>query len=123
MLAPTGSAWLLSRRAVHAGRRHDPACRLYPRPSPWTPGKVSIYEHSPVLELAEGWNWKARSNRGSVSAPKVILGVNGHIESFGYFRGRLMHIFTYASMTAAYSHNEFGGDVTGADRWALLPRF
>lgn len=85
-------------------------------------GKVSIYEHSPVLELSrEGRNWKARSNRGSVSAPKVILGVNGHIESFGHFRGRLMHIFTYASMTAAYSHNEFGGDVTGADRWALLP--
>jgi glycine/D-amino acid oxidase-like deaminating enzyme len=84
--------------------------------------KVAIYEHSPVLELSrEGRSWKAKSNRGSVSAPKVILGVNGHVESFGHFRGRLMHIFTYASMTAAFSQNEFGGDVTGADRWALLP--
>ncbi|MBB4570921.1 NAD(P)/FAD-dependent oxidoreductase [Rhizobium leucaenae] len=84
--------------------------------------KVDIYEHSPVLELTrEGNVWKARSNRGSVSAPKVILGVNGHIESFGHFRGRLMHIFTYASMTAAFSQNEFGGEVTGVDRWALLP--
>lgn len=84
--------------------------------------KVAIYEHSPVLELSrQGKVWKARSNRGSVSAPKVILGVNGHIESFGHFSGRLMHIFTYASMTAAFSQNEFGGDVTGADRWALLP--
>ncbi|MBB3610289.1 FAD-binding oxidoreductase [Rhizobium sp. BK602] len=84
--------------------------------------KVAIYEHSPVLELSrEGNVWKARSNRGSVCAPKVILGVNGHIESFGHFSGRLMHIFTYASMTAAFSQNEFGGDVTGADRWALLP--
>ncbi|GAA3066502.1 FAD-binding oxidoreductase [Rhizobium viscosum] len=84
--------------------------------------RVSIFEHSPVLELSrEGRHWKARSNRGSVSAPKVILGVNGHIESFGHFRGRLMHIFTYASMTSAFSQNEFGTDVTGVDRWALLP--
>ncbi|PKA45203.1 FAD-binding oxidoreductase (plasmid) [Rhizobium sullae] len=84
--------------------------------------KIAIYEHSPVLELSrEGRSWKALSNRGSVSAPKVILGVNGHVESFGHFRGRLMHIFTYASMTAAFSQNEFGGDVAGADRWALLP--
>lgn len=84
--------------------------------------RVSIFEHSPVLELSrEGSHWKARSNLGSVSAPKVILGVNGHIESFGHFRGRLMHIFTYASMTAAFSQNEFGTDVTGVDRWALLP--
>ncbi|MFB9947463.1 NAD(P)/FAD-dependent oxidoreductase [Rhizobium puerariae] len=83
---------------------------------------VSIYEHSPVLELSkEGRSWKARSSRGSVCAPKVILGVNGHIESFGHFKGRLMHIFTYASMTAAFSQNEYGDDVTGVDRWALLP--
>ncbi|WFU12418.1 FAD-binding oxidoreductase (plasmid) [Rhizobium sp. CB3090] len=84
--------------------------------------KIDLYEHSPVLELSrEGKLWKARSNRGSVSAPKVILGVNGHIESFGHFRGRLMHIFTYASMTAAFSQNEFGGEITGVERWALLP--
>lgn len=84
--------------------------------------RLSIYEHSPALELSkEGRDWKARSNRGSVSAPKVILGVNGHIESFGHFAGRLMHIFTYASMSAAFSGNEFGLGATGADRWAILP--
>ncbi|NKM58182.1 FAD-dependent oxidoreductase [Rhizobium anhuiense] len=84
--------------------------------------KIAIHEHSPVLELSrEGKSWKAKTARGSVSAPKVILGVNGHIQSFGHFRGRLMHIFTYASMTSAFSQNEFGGDITGADRWALLP--
>ncbi|AIC30961.1 FAD dependent oxidoreductase protein (plasmid) [Rhizobium etli bv. mimosae str. IE4771] len=82
--------------------------------------KVAIHEHSPVLELSrEGRNWKAKTARGSVSAPKVILSVNGHIQSFGHFRGRLMHIFTYASMTSAFSQNEFAG--TGVDRWALLP--
>lgn len=85
-------------------------------------GKVLIYEHSPVLELArQGRDWKARSNRGSVTAPKVILGVNGHIESFGHFKRRLMHIFTYASMTKAFAQNDLSSHGTGPERWALLP--
>ena len=79
--------------------------------------KVDMFEHSPVLNLERtGGTWRARSRNGSVSAPKVILGVNGHIDDFGYFRGRLMHIFTYASMTAAFTAKP-----TGKDRWALLP--
>lgn len=79
--------------------------------------KVDMFEHSPVLKLERvGGTWRAHSRRGSVSAPKVILGVNGHIDDFGYFRGRLMHIFTYASMTSRFS-----AKATGRDRWALLP--
>lgn len=83
---------------------------------------VSLFENSPVIELkqADG-QWIARSKRGSVRAPKTILAVNGHIESFGYFRHRLMHIFTYASMTAAFSEKDIGAAATGADDWALLP--
>ncbi|WP_095199234.1 NAD(P)/FAD-dependent oxidoreductase [Mesorhizobium carmichaelinearum] len=79
--------------------------------------KVDIFEHSPVLKLERlSDTWRAVSRRGSVTAPKVILGVNGHIEDFGHFHGRLMHIFTYASMTAPFT-----GRSTGKDRWALLP--
>lgn len=85
-------------------------------------GKIRIFENSPVQSLErEGSTWKVRTPRGTVSAPKVILAVNGHIQDFGYFKGRLMHVFTYASMTAAYSKADFGGKVSGADRWALLP--
>lgn len=84
--------------------------------------KISLFENSPVLELKRKGNaWTAVSNRGSVRAPKIILAVNGHIESFGHFRGRLMHIFTYASMTAAFSQEDYGLSATGADSWALLP--
>ena len=78
--------------------------------------KVELYEDTPVLELArEGNAWKARAARGSVTAPKVILGVNGLVQEFGHFRGRLMHVFTYASMTAPFRGK------AGRDRWALLP--
>lgn len=78
--------------------------------------KIDLYENSPVVELARnGSGWTARTSKGSVTAPKVILGVNGLVQAFGHFRGRLMHVFTYASMTAP-----FGGKA-GQARWALLP--
>lgn len=83
---------------------------------------VSLYERSPIIELARvGDNWKAKSHSGVINAPKVILAVNGHIEDFGHFQGRLLHVFTYASMTAAYSNDEFERPVTGTAQWALLP--
>ncbi|RRW40642.1 FAD-binding oxidoreductase [Pseudomonas luteola] len=84
--------------------------------------RIELFENSPIVQLARsGSLWKAHSNNGSVTAPKVILAVNGHIEDFGHFQGRLLHIFTYASMTAAYSAADIGGSVTGRDKWALLP--
>lgn len=84
--------------------------------------KITLYEHTPVLELnRSGGVWHARTPNGVISAPKVILGVNGHIADFGFFRGRLMHIFTYASMTKGFSPTSAEGAQTGADHWALLP--
>ena len=84
--------------------------------------KVELFEDSPVIELEnERGLWCARTPRGSVSAPKVILGVNGHVQNFGHFRGRLLHIFTYASMTEAFAADRFQSNATGVDDWALLP--
>ena len=83
---------------------------------------ITLYEHSPVTELTQQGNcWRAKTPHGSVSAPKVILGVNGHVEDFGFYRGRLMHIFTYASMTRAYRDNSRFRSSSGAESWALLP--
>ncbi|MBD8120424.1 FAD-binding oxidoreductase [Pseudomonas lutea] len=85
-------------------------------------GKITLYERSPVIELQRlGSDWIARSHQGQVTAPKVILAVNGHIEDFGHFKDRLLHVFTYASMTAGYDHRGFDREVTGQSRWALLP--
>lgn len=83
---------------------------------------AKIFENSPVVELKrQGRQWAARTPHGTVSAPKVILAVNGHIESFGHFRGRLMHIFTYASMTRALRRGMTGYGRTGTRTWGLLP--
>lgn len=84
--------------------------------------KVAIFARSPVTSLErKSGVWTAVSTRGKVTAPKVILGVNGHIDDFGYYGGRLMHIFAYASMTAPFPAEDFGRKASGRDRWALLP--
>ncbi|WP_299847270.1 FAD-binding oxidoreductase [uncultured Roseovarius sp.] len=82
--------------------------------------RVSLYENAPVIRLQRDRDWTAQTPNGSVTAPKVILGVNGHANSFGHFRGRLMHIHLYGSMTRALTPDEIktlGGD----RRWGLTP--
>ena len=82
--------------------------------------RVDIYENAPVLELARQGDWQARTPNGSVTAPQVILGVNGHANSFDRFRGRLMHIHLYASMTRALTPDECDR-LGGAKRWGVTP--
>jgi glycine/D-amino acid oxidase-like deaminating enzyme len=83
---------------------------------------AEIYENSPVVGLKrEDRLWAARTPYGTVKAPKAILAVNGHIEDFGHFGGRLMHLFTYASMTRALRPGMDGYGRTGVAAWGLLP--
>ncbi|MEM7423524.1 MAG: FAD-dependent oxidoreductase, partial [Pseudomonadota bacterium] len=57
---------------------------------------------------------------GSVSAPRVILAVNGHVQSFGGFQSRLMHVMLYASMTRALTDAEVSR-LGGAREWGITP--
>jgi glycine/D-amino acid oxidase-like deaminating enzyme len=83
---------------------------------------AEIYENSPVVGIRRELGcWVARTPNGTIRAPKVIVAVNGHIEDFGHFRGRLMHIFTYASMTSGIRPSSSYHGTTGADAWGLLP--
>ena len=83
--------------------------------------KVAIFEDSPVVSLRRtGPDWQATTPNGAVTAPRVILAVNGHAESFGYFGGRLMHVFTYASMTRALTDEEIGA-LGGKRHWGITP--
>ena len=83
--------------------------------------RVGIHETSPVtgLERSDG-GWVATTPKGRVRAPRVILAVNGHAESFGFFARRLMHVFTYASMTRALSAEEVAR-LGGEPIWAATP--
>ena len=87
---------------------------------------VGIFEDTPITALncnsaASPPRWTAATAAGAcIQSPTVILAVNGHLNSFGIARGRLMPIFTYASMTRALTGEEeaaLGGEAT----WSLTP--
>jgi glycine/D-amino acid oxidase-like deaminating enzyme len=82
-------------------------------------GKTAdLYEESPVLEIArDGSGWRLTTPRAALRADKVILANNGHAESFGFFARRLMHVFTYASMTEPLPEDALGGAAT----WGVTP--
>ena len=84
-------------------------------------GGVGIYERSPVTAFErDGAGWAVVTSGGRVSAGKLVLTVNGHIESFGYFQRRLMHIFLFASMTRAMSEDEVA-KLGGEPNWGFTP--
>ncbi len=77
--------------------------------------RIQIFENSPVVSLKHESNWIAETTSGRVTAPNVILAVNGHLNSFGFAKRRLVHVLTYASMTRALSGDEIktlGGRAT-----------
>ncbi|SMX36448.1 NAD(P)/FAD-dependent oxidoreductase [Maliponia aquimaris] len=82
---------------------------------------VILHEDTPVTALdRKGAAWELATPKGKVSAGRVILTVNGHLESFGYAQGRLMQLFLYAVMTP-----ELGADALrqlgGRSRWGVTP--
>ncbi|MDH3760877.1 MAG: FAD-binding oxidoreductase [Gammaproteobacteria bacterium] len=80
-----------------------------------------LFENSPVQELTRlGETWMARTARGSVCANRVLLAVNGLIETFGFYRNRLMHINLYASMTRELDSKEIAA-LGGIERWGFTP--
>ncbi|MEL6689157.1 MAG: FAD-binding oxidoreductase [Pseudomonadota bacterium] len=83
--------------------------------------RVTLHEESPVTGLHEcEGGWRAVTPKGEVRAPKVILAVNGHLESFGHKAGQLMHVFTYASMSRVLTEDEQKA-LGGRAHWGLTP--
>ena len=82
---------------------------------------VGVFENSPALKIERtGGNWTVTTPNGRVHADKVILANNGHLESFGFARNRLMHVFLYASMTAELDAGQLKA-LGGQPRWGITP--
>jgi len=82
---------------------------------------VEIYENSAVVSFEkQGTDWQVATARGRVSASRIILAVNGHLESFGVAKGRLMHLFLFAMMSKELD-SEARARLGGAERWAVTP--
>ena len=83
--------------------------------------RVQLFENSPVTGLQRhGSDWRVTTKSGTVKTPKVILAVNGHLNSFGFKNNRLMHVFTYASMTRPLTSEE-RKRLGGRDVWGVTP--
>lgn len=82
---------------------------------------VGIWENTPVTAFARsGSGWTLATPHGNVSAGKVILANNGHLESFGFAANRLMHVFLYASMTVDLPQETLK-TLGGQSRWGVTP--
>jgi len=82
---------------------------------------AALYENSPVVSLSRSaGTWIAQTPDGAIEAPAIILAVNGHANSFGFFDRRLMHVFTYASMTRALDASEVC-ELGGEPFWSCTP--
>ncbi|RWB44128.1 MAG: FAD-binding oxidoreductase [Mesorhizobium sp.] len=83
-------------------------------------GSVEVFENSPVLSIKTGKLHTLHTPEGELTTPRLILTVNGHLESFGFYRKRLLHVFTYASMTRPLSGSE-QATLGGKPNWGLIP--
>ena len=82
---------------------------------------VQIYEQSAVASFAmDGANWVVKTGAANVTAPKVILCVNGHLESFGIAQGRLMQLFLFGAITSELTPMQVA-DLGGKSRWGITP--
>lgn len=82
---------------------------------------VRIYEDSPAIEIKQSAaGWQVLTPEGCVASARVILTVNGHLQSFGYYQQHLIHVFTYGSMTRVLTRREIEL-LGGQPNWSLTP--
>ena len=82
---------------------------------------VIIAENTPATGFArQGDGWRVTTSGAAISTARVILTVNGHLESFGFERGRLMQLFLYAVMTPELDKDALA-KLGGQPRWGITP--
>ena len=82
---------------------------------------VAVHEETPVLAMARaGSGWALKTPGGRLGAGAVILANNGHLESFGFEAGRLMHVFLFAAMTEELDAAALRA-LGGRPNWGVTP--
>ncbi|WP_017903993.1 NAD(P)/FAD-dependent oxidoreductase [Pseudomonas asplenii] len=84
------------------------------------PGNVSLYEHTPILEVGYSPRIVLKHANGSIEADRLVLANNAFGMHFGFLKGRMLPIFTYASITRPLTDEEqtrLGGD----PYWGIIP--
>ncbi|MDF3174612.1 FAD-binding oxidoreductase [Pseudomonas sp. ER28] len=84
------------------------------------PSNVVLYENTVITHLEQGQRTKLKHKNGEIIADQLLLTNNAFASHFGFLTGRLLPIFTYASMTRPLTEDEqarLGGKTT----WGIIP--
>ncbi|MFJ2983439.1 MULTISPECIES: NAD(P)/FAD-dependent oxidoreductase [unclassified Pseudomonas] len=84
------------------------------------PSNVTLYEHTTITRIEQGKRITLKHTNGEIVADQLLLTNNAFASHFGFLPGRLLPIFTYASMTRPLSEDEqarLGGKAT----WGIIP--
>ena len=82
---------------------------------------IHLFEQSPAMSFEQqNHSWVIETPKATIKAKMVIMAVNGHAENFGFYKNRLMHVFTYASMTEPLSQSDQAA-LGGQTAWGITP--
>ena len=82
---------------------------------------IAVFEHTPALSFEQdGAGWIINTPKARLRTAKIILTVNGHLESFGFAQNRLMHVFLFATITPELDEGSLK-KLGGKSRWGITP--
>jgi glycine/D-amino acid oxidase-like deaminating enzyme len=84
------------------------------------PANVTLFENTVITQLEHGQRTTLRHAEGELTADQLLLTNNAFASHFGFLTGRLLPIFTYASMTRPLSEEE-QGRLGGKATWGIIP--
>ena len=84
------------------------------------PANVTLYERTPILEVEYGAKTLLKHAHGSITADKLILANNSFGMRFGFLQGRMLPIYTYASITRPLTDEE-QARLGGKPYWGAIP--
>lgn len=84
------------------------------------PANVTLYEGTVITSIEQGDRVTLRHDAGEIIADQLLLTNNAFASHFGFLPGRLLPIFTYASMTRPLTAEE-QQRLGGKETWGVIP--
>ena len=108
----------------HAGARTQAGYLLQPAKlvrglADTLPANVRLYENTPVAAIEGSGPRRLRTSEGEITADEVIFATNAATKHFGFWRDRLVAIYTYAAFTEPMRAEDAA--TLGRPAWGVLP--
>lgn len=84
------------------------------------PDNVTVHERTSVRGVREGTTPQVETESGTVTAHRVLVATNGAVQRLGFLKGRIIPLFTFASLTRPLTPDERGA-LGSQPEWGLVP--